>query len=39
MSRGKPRRPHEVMVGIVIDALAVKLGYRPKPARRRKKAK
>jgi hypothetical protein len=25
-------------VGIVIDALAAKLGYRAKPARRRKKA-
>ena len=22
--------PHEVMVGTVIDAIAVKLGYRPK---------
>jgi shikimate kinase len=31
--------PHEVMVGTVIDAIAVKLGYRPKTARRRKKAK
>ncbi|MGD9501225.1 MAG: shikimate kinase [Methyloceanibacter sp.] len=31
--------PHDVMVGTVIDALAAKLGYRPRPARRRKKAK
>jgi shikimate kinase len=31
--------PHEVMVRTVIDAIAVKLGYRPKTARRRKKAK
>jgi shikimate kinase len=31
--------PHDVMVGIVIDAIAAKLGYRSKPARRRKKAK
>lgn len=31
--------PHDVMVGTVIDAIAVKLGYRPKTARRRKKAK
>ena len=30
--------PHEVMVGLVIDALATKLGHRAKPARRRKKA-
>ena len=30
--------PHEVMVGLVIDALAAKLGYRAKPGRRRKKA-
>jgi len=30
--------PHDVMVGTVIDALAAKLGYRAKPARRRKKA-
>jgi shikimate kinase len=31
--------PHDVMVGTVIDAIAVKLGYRPKTSRRRKKAK
>jgi shikimate kinase len=31
--------PHDAMVGTVIDALAAKLGYRAKPARRRKKAK
>ena len=31
--------PHDVMVGAVIDAIAVKLGYRSKTARRRKKAK
>jgi shikimate kinase len=30
--------PHDVMVGTVIDALAAKLGYSAKPARRRKKA-
>jgi shikimate kinase len=31
--------PHDVMVGLVIDAIAAMLGYRSKPARRRKKAK
>jgi shikimate kinase len=31
--------PHDVMVGTVIDALAARLGYKPKPSKRRKKAK
>ena len=30
--------PHDAMVGIVIDALAAKLGYTAKPVKRRKKA-